>query len=180
MNALPLLALPAAAPGEQWYAVWTRSQCEGKVEAALRRLGLEVFLPRVREPSRRRDRRLLLDRPLFPGYVFPRFVPARDTYLRVANTDGVVRLLGQRWDALHAIPDEQIDAVWRIITATDTARPFPWVQVGDRVCIASGPLQGLEGFVQECRSGRARFIVNVDLLRRSVAVELPAECVERV
>ena len=84
---------PAPSPAAQWFAVWTRSQCETKVEAALRHLCPEVFLPRIRSMSRRRDRRLVLERPLFPGYVFPRFVPARDAYLRIANTDGVVRIL---------------------------------------------------------------------------------------
>lgn len=180
MNAAARQPDPTPATGEQWFAVWTRSQCETKVEAVLRQLRLEVFLPRVREVSRRRDRRLMLERPLFPGYVFPRFVPARETYLRIANTEGVVRILGQRWDALHAIPDEQVEAVRRIVTATDNARPFPWIRVGDRVCIVAGPLSGLDGFVQDWRAGRAQFVVSVDLLRRSVAVELPAELLERI
>jgi transcription antitermination factor NusG len=171
---------PTAAIAAQWFAVWTRSQCETKVEAALRQLDLEVFLPRVREMSRRRDRRRVLERPLFPGYVFPRFVPDREAYLRIANAEGVVRVLGQRWDALHAIPDDQVEAVRRIVTETDGAHPVPWIRVGDRVSIVAGPLEGLEGFVQDWRAGRARFIVSVDLLRRSVGVELPAELLERI
>jgi transcription antitermination factor NusG len=111
--------------------------------------------------------------------VFPRFAPSRDAYLRIANTDGVVRILGERWDALHAIPDEQVEAVRRIVTAADNARPVPWIRVGDRVRIVAGPLAGLEGFVQAWRAGRACFVVSVDLLRRSVGVELPAELLER-
>ena len=180
MNAAARRLEPAPAVAPQWFAVWTRSQCETKVEAALRQLQLEVFLPRVREMSRRRDRRCLLERPLFPGYVFPRFVPGREAYLRIANAEGVVRVLGQRWDALHAIPDEQVEAVRRIVTATDTARPVPWIRVGDRVSIVAGPLEGLEGFVQDWRAGRARFVVSVDLLQRSVGVELPADLLERI
>jgi transcriptional antiterminator RfaH len=171
---------PTPASGDQSFAVWTRSQCETKVAAALRQLGLEVFLPRVREASRRRDRQLTLERPLFPGYVFPRFAPSRDTYLRIANTPGVVRILGQRWDALHAIPDEQVDAVRRIVAATDTARCVPWIRVGDRVRIVAGALAGLEGFVLDWRAGRARFVVSVDLLQRSVGVELPTELLKRI
>jgi len=165
---------------KEWFAVWTRSQCEPKVEAALRQLGLEVFLPRIRQMSRRRDRRLMLSRPLFPGYVFPRFAPTREAYLRIASTDGVVRILGQRWDALHQIPDEQVEAVRRIVTATDDARPVPWIRVGDRVRIVSGPLADLEGFIQDWRGGRARFVVSIDLLQRSVGVELGAELLERI
>lgn len=166
--------------GEAWFAVWTRNQCEPKVAAGLRQRGLEAFLPCVRVPSRRRDKRVVLAQPLFPGYLFLRFTPSRERCLRVANTDGVVRVLGEGWDALHPIPDEQVEAVHRIVTTDDGARPMPWLRRGDRVRIAAGPLVGLEGFVQEWRAGRATFVVNVDLLQRSVGVEVPDALLRRV
>jgi transcription termination/antitermination protein NusG len=164
----------------RWFAVWTRSQCEPKVEDGLRRKAYEVFLPRVRVPSRRRDRRVVLDQPLFPGYVFLRFVPSREGYIGVASTDGVVKVLGERWDALHPIADDQVEAVRRIVTAGERVRPVPWIRVGDRVRIVDGPLAGLEGFVQAWRARRATFVVSVDLLKRSVGVEVAAEVVERI
>jgi transcription antitermination factor NusG len=92
----------------------------------------------------------------------------------------VACILGRRWDALHAVPDEQMDAVRRIVTVTGAARPVPWIRVGDRVRIVSGPLAGLEGFVQDWRAGRARFVVTLDLLRRGVGVELPTELLRRI
>jgi len=163
-----------------WFAVWTRSQCEAKVEEALRRKALEVFFPRVRVPSRRRDRRVVLEQPVFPGYLFLRFAPSRETYIRVAGTDGVVRILGEHWNRLDFVPDEQVEAVRRIVTAERGARPVPWIRTGDRVRIVRGPLVGLEGLVQARRAGRATFVVSVDLLQRSVGVELDAGCVERL
>ncbi len=169
----------APADEERWFAVWTRSQCEPKAEEALLRRRLEVFLPRVRVPSRRRDRRVVLSRPLFPGYLFIRFVPSRDSYVRVVSTDGVVRILGERWDALHVVPEEQVEAVRRIVTASADARAVPWLRVGDRVRIVDGPLAGLEGFAQAWRAGRATFVVSVDLLQRSVGVEVPGDLLER-
>ena len=57
---------------------------------------------------------------------------------------------------------------------------MPWIRIGDRVCIVAGPLAGLEGFVQAWRAGRATFVVSVDLLQRSVGVEVEARAVERV
>jgi len=170
----------ATGPGtdsELWFAVWTRNQCEPKVESALERKGLHVFLPRLRVPSRRRDRRVVLEQPLFPGYLFLRFTPSRESYIRVAGTQGVVRVLGERWDALDPVPDEQVEAVRRV--AAEGARLLPWVRAGDRVRIVAGPLVGLEGFVREELGGRATFVVSVDLLRRSVGVEVRAEALER-
>jgi len=163
----------------RWYAVWTRSQCEPKVEEGLRQRRIDVFYPRVRVPSRRRDRRIVLDQPLFPGYVFLRFVPSRESYLRVANTDGVVRILGDAWDRLHTVPEAQVEAVRRIVTTAAHARAVPWIRVGDQVRIAAGPLAGLEGFVREWHAGRATFVVSVDLLQRSVGVEVDAALVQR-
>ena len=164
----------------RWFAVWTRSQYEARVEDQLRRKELEVFLPRVRVPSRRRDRRVVLEQPVFPGYLFLRFVPSREAYIRVAGTDGVVRLLGERWDALAPVPDEQVDAIRRIVDAELGMSPLPWVRIGDRVRIVAGPLAGLEGFVLARRAGRATFVVSVDLLQRSVGVEVDAAVVQRL
>ena len=179
-SAVPDLAPTSAAANERWYAVWTRSQCESKVEEGLRRRRFQVFLPRISVSSRRRDRRLVLARPLFPGYVFLHFASSREAYIRVVSTDGVVRIIGERWDSLHAIPDEQVEAVRRLVTSGDRARAVPWIGAGDRVRIVAGPLDGLEGRVQLWHRGRATFVVSVDLLQRSVAVEVAAEVVEKV
>jgi transcription antitermination factor NusG len=169
-----------SAAAAQWFAVWTRSQCETKVEDALRKRGLEVYLPRTRRPSRRRDRRVMLHQPLFPGYVFLRFAPSRDRYLRVASIDGVVRILGERWDTLWPIPGEQVEAVHRVVTDCAGARSVPWLRVGDRALIVAGPLVGLEGLVRDWRPGRAMFVVSVDLLQRSVAVEIDPLALDRI
>src|SRR5439155_19675832 len=137
-----------------WFAVWTRSQCEPKVEEALRRKRLEVFLPRVRIASRRRDRRLILARPLFPGYVFLHFTPSRDAYIRAASTEGVVRILGERWDSLHQVPDEQLEAVRRIIACRHRVRAVPWSRAVDRDQIIARALAGPAGSVRACQAGR--------------------------
>ena len=57
---------------------------------------------------------------------------------------------------------------------------MPWIREGDRVRIVAGPLEGVEGLVQRWQRGRATFVVNVDLLQRSVAVEVAAEVVKKV
>jgi transcription antitermination factor NusG len=162
-----------------WFAVWTRNQYEPRVSEQLRRKHFEVFLPTVRVPSRRRDKRVVLAQPLFPGYLFLRFAPSRPGYVSVASTDGVVRVLGEGWDALQPVPDEQVEAVRRLVTSAEGARALPWIRVGDRVRITSGPLGGLEGLVREWHRGRATFVVSVDLLQRSVGVEVESALLER-
>ena len=172
-------AASVEAPAARWYAVWTRSQCEPKVEEGLRQRAFEVFLPRIRVPSRRRDRRVVLEQPLFPGYLFLRFVPSREAYVRATTADGLVRILGERWDRLHPIPDGQVESVRRLVTGANDARAVPWIHVGDRVRVVAGPLAGMEGFVREWRARRATFVVGIDLLRRGVGVEIDASILQR-
>jgi transcription antitermination factor NusG len=172
----------ASAAGEaaRWFAVWTRSQCESLVEDGLRRKQFDVFLPRIRVPSRRRDRHVVLVQPLFPGYVFLRAAATRKACIDVASTDGVVRMIGERWDLPYSIPDEELESVRRIVLSGERMGPVPWIKVGDRVRIIAGPLAGLEGLVQTWRAGRATFVVGLDLLQRSVGVEVAADLVERI
>jgi transcription termination/antitermination protein NusG len=172
------LVTTAAAP-TAWFAVWTRNQYEPRVCDRLRSKHFEVFLPCVHVPSRRRDRRVVLDQPLFPGYLFLRFAPSRTDYVSVVSTEGVVRVLGDSWDSLQPVPEDQVDGVRRLVTSADGARAVPWIRVGDRVRIARGPLAGLEGLVRDRCRGRATFVVNVDLLQRSVGVELESALLER-
>jgi transcription antitermination factor NusG len=164
----------------RWFAIWTHSQCEPMVEDALARKRYDVFLPKVRVPSRRRDRRKMLWQPLFPGYVLVHVAPSRQALIDVANTQGVVRLIGERWDVPHAIPDDEVESVRRVISSGERAIPIPWIRIGDRVRIVAGPLTGLEGLVQAWRAGRATFVVNLELLQRSVGVEVGADIVERI
>jgi transcription termination/antitermination protein NusG len=164
----------------RWFAIWTHSQCESIVEDALNRKRFDVFLPKVHVPSRRRDRHRMLWQPLFPGYVLVHVAPTRQALIDVANTQGVVRVIGERWDLPYPIPDEEVASVRRVISSGERAIPIPWIRIGDRVRIVAGPLAGLEGLVKAWRAGRATFVVNLDLLQRSVGVEVAADVVERI
>src|SRR4029453_9608503 len=112
-------AVPSSA--ESWFAVWTRNQYEPRVSEQLCRKHFEVFLPTVRVPSRRRDKHVALAQPLFPGSLFLRFAPSRVGCVRIASTDGVVRVLGDGWDALQPVPDEQVEAIRRLVAAAGGA-----------------------------------------------------------
>jgi len=122
----------------------------------------------------------MLWQPLFPGYVLVHVAPSRQALIDVANTQGVVRVIGERWDLPYPIPDEEVDSVRRLISSGERAIPIPWIHIGDRVRIVAGPLAGLEGLVQAWRAGRATFVVSLELLQRSVGVEVGADIVERI
>jgi len=176
---------PAAGKGPEaasndatpWYAIWTSSHCEQLVHDQLTAKGFELFLPKT-SGGERRGRRKAADKPLFPGYLFVHAAIGKASYIDIMKARGVVRILGDRWDALAAIPHEEIDAVRRVSQTDLIVVAYPHLSHGDRVRITSGPLTGVSGIYLRRRSSTGLLVISIDLLQRSVAVEVSAELVE--
>lgn len=164
---------------EAWYAVWTRSRHEHVAERGLKRKGLTVFLPTVQRPSCRTDRRKMLDCPLFPGYLFFYGMGDPAIQLLVLQTPGVVRILGEHTNGFTSVPEEQVEAIKKLLCSGLVFAAVPYLRLGERVRIKDGPLVGVEGIIQEYNARKSRVVVSVDLLQRSVAVELEGWRLER-
>lgn len=154
---------------DAWYALWTNSHCEHRVHDQLTGLGMRSFLPRIDVWSKRRGVRHLVKIPMFAGYLFVRHPMDKSGYLAVRKLRGVVGVLGERWDRLSSIPDEEIEAI-RAVAEHPDVRPFPYLKEGQRARVASGPLAGLEGILVEAKPRRGLLVLSVHLLQRSVAV----------
>jgi len=164
---------------KNWYAVHTRSRHEKKVDTALQGKGVESFLPLYETVSRRRDRQKLIELPLFSGYLFVHIVPERDRILEVLKVKGVVRIIGKTATELYPIPESQIDAVRRFVESDVLVSGHPYIKEGSRVRVKCGPLQGVEGILQEKR-GKHRLIIVVDMLQQAVSTEISVDEVEPV
>jgi len=137
--------------------------------AALRGKGYEEFLPLYRSRRRWSDRVKQLDLPLFPGYLFCRFDP-HDRLLPILTTPGMIGIVGAGRTPIP-VPDEEIEAVRRILRSGLAAQPWPFLGAGCAVYIERGPLAGLQGVITKADKVD-RLIVSVNLLQRSVAVEI--------
>ncbi len=157
-----------------WYAVYTRSRHEKAVHASLAGRGVESFLPLRDVLSQWKDRRKWVAKPLFPGYVFVR-LPRQDLWL-VHDVPGVVLVVGAD-DGPFPVPEEQIVAVRAFVERPVQVDPWPYIRKGQRVLVKAGPLIGLEGFFVYGK-GKARLVISIDMLGRSVAAEVDADCVE--
>src|SRR3989339_82640 len=160
-----------------WYVIHTRSKHEAKVEFALRQRGLEIFLPRITVCSRRQDRRLFLQMPIFPGYLFVRTVLDPRAYDEIIRHPGVVRLLGIN-GCPGIAPPEQVDSIQAIVASDRTYYPWDYLGPGRQVRIMEGPLSGTIGIILRPLGKKRRLVVSVELFQRSVAVELENEAVE--
>ena len=165
-------------PGAGWYALYTRSRFEKKLLGELSDRSIEVFLPMREVLSRWKDRKKRIWIPLFPGYIFVNQVNTPENRYRVLNVPGAVRFVGFEGRA-DPIPDEQIQAVRRFLESAIAMDPYPYMKVGSRVEIIAGPLKGIQGILVKKR-GRFRFVLQVDLIRQAVSVEIDASDVRPI
>jgi transcription termination/antitermination protein NusG len=162
-------AAPAAVSGS-WYALWTHSHCEQLAHDQLVQKGFYAFLPKVETWSRRRGVRHLVQAPMFPGYLFLRHLMNKAAYIEVSKVRGLVRVLGERWDRLTTIPDEEMQAIQKVTAAKQPVFPCPYLKEGQRARITRGPLAGVEGILVEARPREGLLVLSLHLLQRSVAV----------
>jgi transcriptional antiterminator NusG len=156
----------------QWFALWTHSHCEQAVHDQLAAKGFESFLPTIPTWSRRAGTQRLIPLPMFPSYLFVRQAMDKRSYIEILKSKGLVRILGARWDCLTAVSDAEIGALQRIQNTELPVMPHPYLHEGQRVRINAGPLDGIEGLLVRSRPNRGLLVVSVELLRRSVAVEV--------
>ncbi|HEY1303103.1 MAG TPA: transcription termination/antitermination NusG family protein [Vicinamibacterales bacterium] len=161
-----------------WYAIWTHSHCEQSVHDQLVEKGYGAFLPKIDVWSRRRGVRRLISAPMFPSYLFLRAAIDKATYIDVSKVRGVTRLLGERWDRLISLPDEEMRAIEIVDASRQRVLPHPYLKQGQRARITSGPLSGVEGILVENRQQQGLLVLSIHLLHRSVAVVVDGTAVE--
>lgn len=160
----------------RWYAAYTSANHEKRVALQLGQRSVEHFLPLYDSVRRWKDRRMKLQLPFFPGYVFVRLA-LRDR-LQVLQVPGVAKLVG--FNGLpSALPDSEIEAIQVCLARKASLEPHPYVKVGRRVRVKAGPLEGLEGIVIRKRN-RLRLIISLDLIHRSAAVEVEVADLEGI
>ena len=152
----------------KWYALYTFPRHEKLIVEQIERRRFSCFLPLYRSVRRWKDRRKEVDLVLFPGYVFVRM--AIERRLQVLQLPGVVRLVSFNGQPA-ALPAEEIEALQERLASGARVEPHPYLRVGRRVRVRSGAMEGLEGIVVR-RKDSCRVVFSIDLIRRSVAVEV--------
>lgn len=165
---------PMAYMQAKWYAAYTKANHERHVAKRLADLSVENYLPVYESVRRWKDRRVNLELPLFPGYVFVKLA-LRDR-LKVLQVPGVARLVGFNGTPTE-LPKEEIDALKKGLEQGLRAVPHPYLTTGRRIRVKHGPLTGLEGVLLR-RKGNWRVVLSLDLIQRSVSVDVEASDVE--
>jgi len=157
-------------PQACWYAAYTTARHEKRVAEHLQQRDIEYFLPLYETVRRWNNGRHRVQLPLFPSYVFVRFV-TRDK-LKVLQVPGLLQLVTFQ-GAPAPLPEAEIDILRSALAAGIPAQPYRYLSVGSKVEICRGPLQGLRGILLR-HQGQFRVVLSVEMIMRSIVVEVEA------
>jgi transcription antitermination factor NusG len=169
-NAVIFAQATSPGPSLAWHALSVKHQHERAIEAALIQKGFEAFSPVFRSRRQWSDRTKEIELPLFAGYVFCRF--AYEAMARIVSLPAVSRVV-EFGGKPAVVPDAEIAAVRAVVDSKQPLRPWPHLKPGDRVRVEKGPLRGVEGILLKEKDA-VELIVSVELLQRSVAVQVDA------
>jgi transcription antitermination factor NusG len=163
---------------DHWYAVQTRARHEQVIAHRLREQGVTTFLPLITEVHRWSDRRKSVELPLFSCYVFVKLSTTGEQRLRVLRVDGVLKFVGARGRGIP-IAETQIESIRTLIGQKIPWSAHPFLQIGQRVRVRGGSLDGVEGILVS-RNEDNTLVVSVDAIQRSLAVRIQGYDVEPV
>jgi len=159
---------------ENWYALSVRSRHEFVTSQQLTKKGIEVLLPTVTRMKRWSDRGKAVTFPLFPGYVFVCVRPSAELFLNVVKTHGTVAFVSHEPGCPTPVDPREIEALKLMLAHGDEIDIYPHLWEGARVAIKHGPLKGITGILAR-KQDKHLFVVNVDILGRSIGMKIDAD-----
>lgn len=152
----------------------TRPRREKKLVEHCRRQQIAATLPCYSSAHKYRGKTVVFQKPLFPGYVFLQLEPGKKDSVR--QSDHVANLL-EVFD--QQTFQRQLQDILLALEAKVGVRLAPAIGEGMRVRIKSGPLQGLEGWVEQ-RYGMTTVLLRLDFINQAAAVKLDADSLDPI
>jgi len=160
-----------------WYVVRVNARHEKSVSRMLVLLGHPTFLPLTKKTHKYGHRLREYDVPLFPGYLFCHLMA--DIVWTVPQLPSILEVVG--FGGLPAvISDAEICSLRLAVDAQLPMRPWPYLEVSDSVRITDGPMAGVRGVVLDRTTTSMRVVLSINLLHRSVLLEVSRVDVEKV
>jgi len=156
---------------KNWYALYTHSRCEFKVEEALKAQGVSVYLPVTKTFKKWSDRKKEITLPLFACYVF---INATEKERLVSlQHNQIVRCLTDAGKPA-IIPNWQMENLKKMISSSPSVSVIEGLSVGEEIKIKSGPLKGVEGILLN-NENKKQLAISIKLLNRTVVAHLSEE-----
>lgn len=156
---------------DPWLVLRTRSRHERAVETDLQQRRIVAYLPRRNVIKRWKDRRTVVEMPLFPGYVFVQ--PRVDQFEKIRYIRGSCGLV-LSGSKPAAMPERDLEAVRILVSSGAALAVNPRLIPGQRVEVLAGPFMGIQGELIRVKS-QERLVINAHLLSSSVSVEVDSD-----
>jgi transcription antitermination factor NusG len=153
----------------RWFVAHTKPRREKKLAEYCRRQNIAATLPCYNSAHKYRGKTVVFQKPLFPGYVFLQLEPGQKNSVR--QNDHVAKLL-EVFD--QETFQQQLQDILMALETNLEVRLAPAIGEGMRVRIRSGPLQGLEGWVER-RYGMSTVLLRLDFINQAAAVKIDAD-----
>ncbi len=160
-----------------WFALYVKSRHEFVTNSELNKKGIETFLPSVKKWRQWKDRRKLIDFPIFPGYLFVHVYPNPEIFVDVLKTRGAVTLISSESGRPTPVLPEEIQSLKLLIESGSELNLYPYLKEGRWIRVKRGPLKGAEGVLTK-KEEQYMFLVNIKLLGRSVGMRIHADDIE--
>lgn len=159
-----------------WYVLHTKSRFENVVNEGLTKKSIEIFLPKVKVRSKRRDRKAMIQVPLFPGYVFVKTDLNPYEHIEIVKTVGAVRIIGNK-DGPVAVPRVNIESLKIMVAGNNSVITGTRFKKGDMIMVVDGPFAGVTGtFIRY--KGKEHVVVYIEALGQFASVEVREDDVE--
>ena len=152
----------------EWFALRVRARAELTISETLKGRGYTTLCPTYPDRRKYSDRIRTVEAALFPGYLFCQF--SRTDRLPILSSPGVESIVGFGQQP-HPVDPLEIQALKAVVESGILARPHPFLKIGQKVRVESGPLSNLEGILVATKSDY-RLVLSVTLLQRSIVAEL--------
>lgn len=163
---------------KRWYVIQTNPREEDRALHYLHEKGVETFFPRIKVMRYRGVKVGPTIKPMFPSYLFARFVAAQE-FPYVRWTRGVKRILGSENEPLP-LADEVVNLIQERADSQGVARVGRRLKPQDRVRIRSGPFKDLLGIFERELDDRGRVEILLSLVGYQARVQIHESLVERI
>ncbi len=155
-----------------WYALYTKPRQEFKAEEQLKANGIEFYLPTVVRIKQWSDRKKKVKEPLLKSYIFV-YANERERLIALEQYAIVRTIFFSGKPAI--VPDWQIQNLRKMLEKSSDVTVTDQLKIGVPVKIISGPFKDIEGVVYETVNSERMLAITIDLLRRSVVVQIPRD-----
>ncbi len=158
----------------QWYLLETKFRQEKKAAQELRQQNISIFLPLHKREKIIRGNKIIKEEPLFSRYIFAYLVFETTDWVSIRSTRGISNIV-EFGNGPLIVAQTIIDELMKI----DSLPEEPYIKVGEKVRVVSGPLEGLRAIYQ-IPDGSSRAYILLEFMQQNQYLSINNQLIEKI